>query len=159
MNYLDELKKVILHGSDAVYVETVPVKEVFQGETVWDGEVEVFDLSDNPSASRVFAWAYDFDDTDKPTQHLTVLRYRPLLHRKTRSRRQLSRNTRGKMSETTKPKRRGRPPLPKKEAKSNYVPLRLSDADVKEFHKAMKKSEHKTLSGWIRQTLREAIES
>ena len=49
--------------------------------------------------------------------------------------------------------------MPKKEAKGKYVPIRLSDEDVKLFTKAMKKSEHKTLSGWIRQTLRESVKS
>ena len=62
------------------------------------------------------------------------------------------------MAKETKPKR-GRPALPKGQAKGKYVPVRLSDADVKLFTKAMKKSDHKTLSGWIRHTLREAIES
>lgn len=57
-----------------------------------------------------------------------------------------------------KPKR-GRPPLKKGEAKGKYVPIRLSDADVKAFTKAMKKSDHKTLSGWIRFTLRQAVEN
>lgn len=56
-------------------------------------------------------------------------------------------------------KKRGRPTLPKGEAKGKYVPVRLSDADVKAFTKAMKKSDHKTLSEWIRQTLREAVNS
>ena len=56
-------------------------------------------------------------------------------------------------------RQRGRPPLPKGESKRKYVPVRLSDADVKAFTKAMKKSDHKTLSGWIRQTLRDAIEN
>lgn len=55
-----------------------------------------------------------------------------------------------------KPAKRGRPPLPKKEAKSNYVPLRLSEVDYKLFIKAMKASPQNTLSGWIRETLREA---
>ena len=31
-----------------MYVETVPVKEMFQDQTVWEGEVEVFDLPDSP---------------------------------------------------------------------------------------------------------------
>lgn len=79
MNYQDEPAEVIkhLHGSDAVYVETVPVKNLFNGQTVWEGEVEVFDLTDNPNASRVFAWAYDREDPDKPTQHVTVLQIPP----------------------------------------------------------------------------------
>jgi hypothetical protein len=58
---------------------------------------------------------------------------------------------------STKAKKRGRPPLPKGEAKGKYVPLRLKDADVKAFTKAMKKSEYKNLSEWIRATLREAV--
>lgn len=61
--------------------------------------------------------------------------------------------------DSTKPKKRGRPPLPKGESKGKYVPVRLSDADVKLFTKAMKKSEFKTLSGWIRNTLRESVDN
>jgi hypothetical protein len=61
------------------------------------------------------------------------------------------------MSESTKPKKRGRPPLPKGQSKAKYVPVRLSEADVKAFTNAMNKSDHKTLSGWIRHTLREAV--
>ena len=59
----------------------------------------------------------------------------------------------------TEVKKRGRPALPKGEAKGKYVPVRLSDADVKLFTKAMKKSDHTTLSGWMRQTLRDAVEN
>ena len=79
MNYIEELQDVIkkLHGTDAVHVETVPVKETFEGETIWEGEVEVFDLADHPDASRVFAWAYDYENADKPTQHVTVLQIPP----------------------------------------------------------------------------------
>lgn len=79
MTYIDELKDVIerLHHAHARYVETVPVKEVFEGETIWEGEVEVFDLDDHPDASRAFAWAYDYEDTEKPTQHVTVLQIPP----------------------------------------------------------------------------------
>ena len=78
MNYLDELKDVVerLHGTQATYIETVPVKEVFEGETMWEGKVEVFDLADHPNASRVFAWSYETDD-DRPTQHVTVLQIPP----------------------------------------------------------------------------------
>jgi len=60
------------------------------------------------------------------------------------------------MATVKAPKKRGRPALPKKEVKDKYVPLRLTEADVKAFTKAAKRSGHKTLSGWIRHTLREA---
>lgn len=50
MNHLPhiaELRDVIhrLHKAKAEHVESIPVKEVFQGQTVWDGVVEVFDLA------------------------------------------------------------------------------------------------------------------
>jgi len=44
MNPIEELKGVIhkLHGATATHRESVPVKETFNGETVWEGIVEVF---------------------------------------------------------------------------------------------------------------------
>ena len=77
MNYIDELKEVIekLHGTQATYVETVPVKEVFNGETMWDGNVEVFDLADHAETDRVYAWAFDDDNGEK--RHVTVLQIPP----------------------------------------------------------------------------------
>ena len=47
-----------LHGCDAEYVETVPVTEEFRGETIWQGEVEVFELSGHPKAKRGYGWGY-----------------------------------------------------------------------------------------------------
>ncbi|HEV7373458.1 MAG TPA: hypothetical protein VGN95_01970 [Pyrinomonadaceae bacterium] len=79
MSNIDELKDVIkrLHGSDSIHVETVPVKESFQGQTVWEGEVEVFDLHDHPEASRVYAWAHETDADG--TRHITVLHIPPVV--------------------------------------------------------------------------------
>ena len=57
-----------------------------------------------------------------------------------------------------KTKKMGRPKLPKGHAKGKIVPVRLNDAEVKLFTKAADRSEHKTLSAWIRQSLREAAE-
>jgi len=79
-DYLEELRDVIrrLHGVDAGHVESVPVKETFQGKTVWDGIVEVFDLVGHDKASRVYAWAHDTDDPEKPRRHVTVLHIHPV---------------------------------------------------------------------------------
>jgi uncharacterized protein (DUF1778 family) len=55
-----------------------------------------------------------------------------------------------------KAKKIGRPKLPKGHAKGVIVPVRVNPDDRKLFEKAAKASEHKTLSGWIRHTLREA---
>jgi hypothetical protein len=79
--YLDELRDVIrrLHGVESSHVETVPVKEVFGGEMVWDGKVEVFKLHGHPKANRVYAWAHDTDDPQKPRRHVTVLHIPPVV--------------------------------------------------------------------------------
>ena len=66
MSYIEELKDVIrkLHGTEATHVETVPIKEEFQGQTIWEGDVEVFDLDDHPKTHRVYAWAHETEDAD-----------------------------------------------------------------------------------------------
>ena len=75
MSHIEELRDVIrkLHGVEATHCESVPVKEVFNGQTVWDGVVEVFDLHGHPAAERVYAWSHETDDTANPKRHVTVL--------------------------------------------------------------------------------------
>jgi uncharacterized protein (DUF1778 family) len=58
-----------------------------------------------------------------------------------------------------KPKKMGRPKLPKGLAKGVIVPVRVSPQDRKLFKKAAMTDGHKTLSGWIRQTLRQAADT
>jgi hypothetical protein len=81
MTYLDELRGAIrsLHGVEATHVESVPVKETFRGETVWEGIVEVFDLRGHPKAPRVYAWSHDTGDPANPRKHVTVLHIPPVL--------------------------------------------------------------------------------
>jgi len=59
-DHIAELQAVFLklHGCDATYVETVPVTEEFQGKTVWQGDVEVFDIRGHPKAKRGYGWGY-----------------------------------------------------------------------------------------------------
>jgi hypothetical protein len=80
VTYLEELRDIIrcLHGAEATHVESVPVQEQFQGQTVWDGIVEVFDLKGHPTAFRVYAWAHDTDNPDSPRRHVTVLHAHPI---------------------------------------------------------------------------------
>lgn len=81
MTYLEELRDVIrrLHGAEATHIESVPVKEMFQGKTVWEGVVEVFDLVGHPTAHRVYAWAHQTDDPANPKRrHVTVLHQHPI---------------------------------------------------------------------------------
>lgn len=78
MNNIAELQDIIrkLHGVEATHVETVPVKETFRGQTVWEGKVEVFDIN-HPHTSRVYAWSHATDDADNPRRHVTVLHIPP----------------------------------------------------------------------------------
>lgn len=45
------------HGGKAVFVESVPVVETFNGKTVWDGTVAIFDLVGNARSTRAYAWS------------------------------------------------------------------------------------------------------
>lgn len=57
-------------------MESVRVTETWQGETVWDGTVEVFDLIDHPTAERAYAWAYETDEGK--LRHVAVLHQGPV---------------------------------------------------------------------------------
>ena len=79
MKQIDELRETIrrLHGTDSKHVDSVPVKEVFQGRTVWEGIVEVFELDSHPKAARAYAWSHATDDP-KQARHVTVLHIAPI---------------------------------------------------------------------------------
>lgn len=74
-DYIERLKQVIfhLHGTDSKHVESVPVHEVFQGKTVWHGNVEVFDLTSHPKAKRCYGWTYG-----EPEEFITILEIPPV---------------------------------------------------------------------------------
>ncbi len=76
MKTVEQLKELIEHeyATTAKHVETVAVHEMFQGETIWDGEVEVFEVPEFPNADRVFAWAFDDDSGE---QQVTVAQIPP----------------------------------------------------------------------------------
>jgi hypothetical protein len=79
MDYIAEIQAVFLklHGCDATYVETVPVVEEFQGKTVWQGDVEVFDLTGHPKASRGYGWGYATNEGGA-RRYFTVLELPPV---------------------------------------------------------------------------------
>ena len=53
-----------LHGCDSVWIQAVRVKETFQGEIVWEGLVQVFDLIDHPEATRCYAWSHAVEGSE-----------------------------------------------------------------------------------------------
>jgi hypothetical protein len=62
-----QLKRAVesQHGCKATWVQTVPVKETFEGQTVWEGIVHVFDFTGHPKANRAYAWSSPIEGSDK----------------------------------------------------------------------------------------------
>ena len=79
MDHIQDLRDVIrlLHGVESTHRESVPVKEVFNGKTVWEGIVEVFTLHGHPKANTAYAWSHATDDPENPKRHVTVLHVPP----------------------------------------------------------------------------------
>jgi len=75
---VEQLKEIIkkLHHCEATYLETVPIKETFKNQTVWEGEVEVFSLINHPKTNKCYAWQYTDDQGDQ--QFVTVLEIPPV---------------------------------------------------------------------------------
>jgi hypothetical protein len=81
MTHIEELREVIrkLHGVDSTHRASVPVKEVFNGKTMWEGIVEVFDLHGHDKANTAYAWLHATENPDKPKRHVTVLHIPPAI--------------------------------------------------------------------------------
>jgi hypothetical protein len=61
----DQLKQAIesQHGGTATFVQSVPIHEEHNRQTVWNGAVQVYNLADCPSgAIRAYAWSYGLPD-------------------------------------------------------------------------------------------------
>ena len=71
---ITELKDAIraTHGRESLHVESIPVKEVFEDQTAWEGTVEVFDLVGHPEAKRAYAWRHRDGDENKTVVVLQI---------------------------------------------------------------------------------------
>jgi len=78
-DYIAEIQAAFLklHGCEAEYVETVPVIEEFQGETIWQGDVEVFDIRGHPKAIKGYGWGYVASESGG-RRYFTVLELPPV---------------------------------------------------------------------------------
>jgi hypothetical protein len=64
---LDEIRNAIerMHGGTATFAQSAQVRETFQGKTVWEGVVHVFDLAGHPTATRAYAWSSPIEGSTK----------------------------------------------------------------------------------------------
>src|SRR5438309_7463916 len=53
------------HGGSASLAQSVPIRETFRGQTVWEGVVHVFDLTGHPTATRAYAWSSPIEGSTK----------------------------------------------------------------------------------------------
>jgi hypothetical protein len=62
-----QLKRAIemQHGCKATIVQSVPVKETFDGKTVWVGVVHVFQVHGHPKTHKAYAWSSPIEGSDK----------------------------------------------------------------------------------------------
>lgn len=68
--YIEESNQLKLavesqHGCTATLAQSVPVKETFDGKTVWEGVVHVFGLTGHPKAKHAYAWSSPIEGSDK----------------------------------------------------------------------------------------------
>ncbi len=60
-----------LHGVEATWLESAPVKEMHQGKTVWEGEVQIFEVR-HPKTNRVYAWSHESGPNGKRRFHAVL---------------------------------------------------------------------------------------
>ncbi|MGA3171969.1 MAG: hypothetical protein ABSE62_13260 [Chthoniobacteraceae bacterium] len=74
---LQNIQKAVERAAEcpAVHVESVPVLEVFGGQTVWEGVVEAFTLLGHPKAKRAYGWAWQ---DGKEARYVAVLEIPPV---------------------------------------------------------------------------------
>jgi len=65
-------------GCRASHLNSVPVHETFQGQTVWRGSVEVFEIQHPSGAKRAYGWAYADLEGDLQTAYMTILGVAPI---------------------------------------------------------------------------------
>jgi hypothetical protein len=78
-----------MHGCESLHVKSVSVKEVFEGQTAWEGTVEVFELVGHSEANQVYAWTHR--DGDQNNTVVVLKKCRLWIHHRAPSKRRLPR--------------------------------------------------------------------
>jgi hypothetical protein len=75
----DQLKRAVeaQHGGTATFDKSVPVRETFEDQPVWEGIVHVFELEGHPIATRAYAWSSPIEGSTK-RQFFAVLHIGPI---------------------------------------------------------------------------------
>src|SRR5688500_17077203 len=79
--YLEKLKLTVerVHECSARHCMSVAIQEEFQGLTIWNGHVEVFDIKGHPHAHICYAWAAAGEPAASSERFITVLGIPPVV--------------------------------------------------------------------------------
>jgi len=79
-DYLARLQVAVqqLHDCGVIHRATVPVREVFRRRVIWQGPVEVFDITGHPKAKRAFAWSHKSGKDDSDERFVAVREIPPV---------------------------------------------------------------------------------
>jgi hypothetical protein len=96
-DYLAKVQVAVsqLHNCGATHAKTVPVHEVFRGKTVWQEDVEFFDLHGHPKTKRACAWSHLDGANDERTRFVAVLEIPPVVSAETAVRVQIVKDVKG----------------------------------------------------------------
>ena len=80
MTYIEAIQDAIhrLHGCGSRHIKSVPVHEEFQGQTVWSGQVEVFEIIGHSKTAVCYAWGHHAGKGDKQSRYVVVLKIAPV---------------------------------------------------------------------------------
>lgn len=76
---VESLKTAIreTHGCESKYLESFLVKETFEGNVAWEGNVSLFALDEHPNAQYCYAWASPLKGSPK-WRYYAVLKIPPV---------------------------------------------------------------------------------
>jgi hypothetical protein len=76
---VSQLKRAVesQHGCTAELVQAVPVKETFDGKTVWEGVVHIFKIYGHPKANKAYAWSFPIPIVGRDKRRLFAVLHVP----------------------------------------------------------------------------------
>ena len=76
---IGELRKAVerLHSGGVRLVRSVRISESFDGKSLWEGVVHIFELEGHPTTSRAYAWSSPVEGSTE-RQYFAVLNIPPI---------------------------------------------------------------------------------
>jgi hypothetical protein len=77
---IERIKKAMesKEGCGSKHLRSIPIMEQFDGKTIWEGIVEMFELDNHPTANRAYAWERWRDEQKSDAEYTVVLAVPPV---------------------------------------------------------------------------------